>query len=642
MRQRWLLYALVAGIGLVFLFVASLNTGPAVAKPEFGGNCASCHPNGIPKAAQPEPKAEQPKSSQPAAKPAATQAAPKAAPAPAVTTKQIELNALGKTKNVNAAVVEGRTLLAVRDVIELLGGTVSWDPKGVVTFKARNTTITMSTKAKEATVNGKPVTIDVGARLVKNQTMVPLRFVAEKLGLKVDASADGKKITISYLLGLNKDTALPGYVGSATCKTCHAQIYAAWQGTRHSKMLQDPKTPGAIVLGDFSTNTYFKWEDVKYIVGTGLEGGQRYVGEKDGKLMYLPANWDNEKRQWVKADPREYTCAACHTVGYNKETNTWAENGIGCEACHGPGAEHVKAPSKANIKSGVDVDMCSSCHGEDRQTGQMKEQVAIAGEGGGHLKIFANASVAEADRYWKSNCFRCHSATYKVAQLTGKPVPKAEDFLTGSLKNDRVGITCVVCHDPHANTGHEYQLRKDPMETCTQCHQNSTQPVKAGMETHHSQMETFQGLLFKGDGTVVNVPSPKANISCADCHMTDGNHIWEVGTPTLTLKSHGKPYEANSCAKCHSNMTKEKIEAIQKEFEEKYETLKAKLDAIKAKYDQAPEATKAKAKSYVDAATTDLALFESDGSKGIHNVPYFEALFAQVETDLAQLAKLLP
>jgi len=31
------------------------------------------------------------------------------------------------------------------------------------------------------------------------------------------------------------------------------------------------------------------------------------------------------------------TCYECHTTGYDKETGTYAEEGITCEACHGPG-----------------------------------------------------------------------------------------------------------------------------------------------------------------------------------------------------------------------------------------------------------------------------------------------------------------
>ena len=48
-------------------------------------------------------------------------------------------------------------------------------------------------------------------------------------------------------------------------------------------------------------------------------------------------------------EEKPYNCGTCHTTGYNPEgenelpgiVGTWAEPGIRCEECHGPGAGHV-------------------------------------------------------------------------------------------------------------------------------------------------------------------------------------------------------------------------------------------------------------------------------------------------------------
>ena len=55
-------------------------------------------------------------------------------------------------------------------------------------------------------------------------------------------------------------------------------------------------------------------------------------------------------------------CDGCHSVNYNIETKTVTEWNVGCEKCHGPGAAHVRRPSRANIVNPVRLD---SVHAND-------------------------------------------------------------------------------------------------------------------------------------------------------------------------------------------------------------------------------------------------------------------------------------
>jgi hypothetical protein len=50
---------------------------------------------------------------------------------------------------------------------------------------------------KEATVNGKTVTLDVPPQIIKGRTLVPLRFIAEALGAKVDFEPKTQAITLT-------------------------------------------------------------------------------------------------------------------------------------------------------------------------------------------------------------------------------------------------------------------------------------------------------------------------------------------------------------------------------------------------------------------------------------------------------------
>jgi VCBS repeat-containing protein len=103
-----------------------------------------------------------------------------------------------------AAIVEDRTLVPLRAVVEHLGGSIVWDAKTrQVTLKARGTTISLTIGKSTALVNGKPLVIDpknskVVPLISSGRTMLPLRFVAENLGLQVGWDAKARTITVSW------------------------------------------------------------------------------------------------------------------------------------------------------------------------------------------------------------------------------------------------------------------------------------------------------------------------------------------------------------------------------------------------------------------------------------------------------------
>lgn len=80
---------------------------------------------------------------------------------------------------------DARTYVPLRFVSEALGGDVDWDGKAA-TVKRKGKNIVMNIGSTHPTVDGKSVTIDAAAQLVNGRTMVPLRFVSEALGAKVE------------------------------------------------------------------------------------------------------------------------------------------------------------------------------------------------------------------------------------------------------------------------------------------------------------------------------------------------------------------------------------------------------------------------------------------------------------------------
>ncbi|MBO8170080.1 MAG: hypothetical protein H0Z35_13005 [Thermoanaerobacteraceae bacterium] len=477
--------------------------------------------------------------------------------------------------------------------------------------------------------------------------LVPLRKTTEDMGLKVHYENGTVYIygATAPKVGLNPALALPGYVGSETCAKCHSDKVNSWMTTDHATMVQSMDDPNAHIVANFKTNKWFDKDDVLYAIAQ----GKRFLKLNDGKLQYAEAQWDEEAKKWVETAPRDYTCGQCHNTGFNPETGAWAENGISCEACHGPGEAHAQTADASKIVSNPGVEMCESCHGGDRQVGPMREA-------DNHLTFFSKK--VDGEGYYADSCIECHSATVRLAEEKGEPVPTLEDFRNGSYQNDRYGITCVVCHDPHANTGEEFQLRDFevpafvpeeekanwfaawdmPAKVCVDCHTNEEAPV-AGKEVHHPQKEWFEG---KAIG-VERILPPSAHMNCTTCHMTDGNHKFKVGTPTLTLVSHGNEYEANSCNSCHSDMTEEKINTIQEATKAKHAELQGQLDALGTKLDEAKAAGEdtTEAQALYDAAFTNLSEVEAEGSWGLHSKAFTDAVLAKVEADLAKLAELL-
>ncbi len=93
----------------------------------------------------------------------------------------------------------GRTLLPLRFVGEALGARVDWDAetRGVKVWK-EGEELTLAVDKLEARVNGQAVVLDVPPRLIQGRTMVPLRFFAENLGVRVDWNGRQRTIFLEY------------------------------------------------------------------------------------------------------------------------------------------------------------------------------------------------------------------------------------------------------------------------------------------------------------------------------------------------------------------------------------------------------------------------------------------------------------
>ncbi len=81
-------------------------------------------------------------------------------------------------------IVQNRTLIPVRFVSEALGAKVDWDGiNRVVTITQPGKVIKLAIDQVDVTVNGQAIALDVPAKIYFDRTFVPLRFVSEALGV---------------------------------------------------------------------------------------------------------------------------------------------------------------------------------------------------------------------------------------------------------------------------------------------------------------------------------------------------------------------------------------------------------------------------------------------------------------------------
>lgn len=145
------------------------------------------------------------------------------------------------------------------------------------------------------------------------------RLIAD-LSMEFRKTVRKTKLTIDDPSAHNPNT-VPGvtplatYVGSESCKTCHAQEHAIWKASGHGHAFQ------------------------------------------------------TLKRRDSDADP---TCIGCHTVGFGTPSGYRRSflgeklTDVGCESCHGPGSEHVAIRKEGRTPSfkfrSLGAGDCKSCH----------------------------------------------------------------------------------------------------------------------------------------------------------------------------------------------------------------------------------------------------------------------------------------
>ncbi|HEV7558935.1 MAG TPA: cytochrome c3 family protein [Kofleriaceae bacterium] len=351
------------------------------------------------------------------------------------------------------------------------------------------------------------------------------------------------------------------YAGSEACRPCHAAIYDRWKVTRMANVVRDPKTHPDAIIPDLTKPDpllTFGVADIAFVYGSRWK--QRYFTKKGDDYFPLPAQWDIEHKTWrpyhvpdtadwwVKFYPVENLerptgplCDGCHSVDYDIRTKTPKEWNVGCEKCHGPGADHARAPTRANIinPSRLDPiaanDVCIQCHSQGRPLTPSIEGRAYDWPVGYRIGL-------PLRDFWQLEEHTLGDTTFTHFSdgSAHKNRMQGNDFVQSAMYTH--AVTCWGCHDVHG-TANPGLLVLPAGEVCGQCHSpggpNGPRAKTLEGHTHHRAGST--------GSACIACHMPKIAQTLGDVMVR--SHTFRFVSPALT--EHSKI--PNPCASCHAD-----------------------------------------------------------------------------------------
>jgi len=368
------------------------------------------------------------------------------------------------------------------------------------------------------------------------------------------------------------------YTGSASCEECHPDLTRRWRKTGHALGIKEYTNAAPAKPFD---GEIFTARDIDHRLGPGPKmrcegpGGEMrefpvelVIGVRrvqmfttsmpGGRIQVLPVFLELPKRRWfdytdfifggpadIRIEPDSpdswYTwarnfnsrCGFCHTtdyeIGYDPDAGDyktrWNEMAIGCEACHGPGRDHIvkwrrleDGPDPiVNPARHLDLErsnqICGMCHAES--------EVVVPGfRPGDDLLEFMDLAGLEDERH--------------VA-----PDGRANELIHNLLPimQSRCGpVSCTRCHDPHGSgIAGDLHFPLSDDRTCTQCHKEIGAALEA--HTHHK--------------------APSEGSRCIACHMPrmviEGGHghTYDHTISIPSIENTKRFGLSNACRDCH-------------------------------------------------------------------------------------------
>ena len=172
-------------------------------------------------------------------------------------------------------IVNDRTLLPVRAIVEKMGGTVGWDGETQeVTLKCGEDEIKLVIDSTTAYLNGEAQTLDVAPTIINDRTMLPIRFIAESFKFNVDWNGAEQKVTITKAATAEGTTTEPTIKPEETsspeqpdesANTDNKALVVYFSVTGNTKALAETvaETTGADIV-EIVPETPYTSEDINY------------------------------------------------------------------------------------------------------------------------------------------------------------------------------------------------------------------------------------------------------------------------------------------------------------------------------------------------------------------------------------------
>ncbi|MBQ7033376.1 MAG: PQQ-binding-like beta-propeller repeat protein [Clostridia bacterium] len=119
-------------------------------------------------------------------------------PAPQTPTASVTLNGYAVQFDQLPVIINGRTLVPVRAVVEKMGGTVLWLPETqTAVLELDGNRIELTIDNTTALLNGEAKALDVPPQIIGERTLMPIRFIAESFGFAVAWDDETKTVIIT-------------------------------------------------------------------------------------------------------------------------------------------------------------------------------------------------------------------------------------------------------------------------------------------------------------------------------------------------------------------------------------------------------------------------------------------------------------